>query len=171
MLHHVSVGVADVERAAKFYDAVLDALGYKRVAEYLPYAIGYGAAGPSFWIQLPSNGQAASVGNGVHIGFSADTKGAVDKFHAAALKLGGVDEGAPGPRPDYGPDYYGAFVFDLDGNKIEATLHPKSVKSRTAAKRTKKAAAKRKAKAPAKAKRAKRAKRSAKLARRKAKKR
>lgn len=171
MLHHVSVGVADVERAAKFYDAVLDALGYTRVAEYLPYAIAYGAASPSFWIQLPSNGQAASVGNGVHIGFSAETKGAVDKFHAAALKHGGLDHGAPGPRPDYGPDYYGAFVFDLDGNKIEATLHPKPAKPRGAAKRAKKAVAKRKAKAPAKAKRAKKAKRAAKAVRRKARKR
>jgi len=71
MLHHVSVGVADVERAAKFYDAVLGALGYKRVAEYLPHAVAFGVTSPSFWIGLPNNQEAASTGNGVHIGFSA----------------------------------------------------------------------------------------------------
>ena len=59
MLHHVSVGVTDVERAAKFYDAVLGTLGYKRVMEYLPYAIAYGDSGPSFWIGLPHNQQDA----------------------------------------------------------------------------------------------------------------
>ncbi len=69
MLHHVSVGVADVERAAKFYDAVLGTLGYKRVMEFMPYAIAYGEASPSFWIGLPHDQQAASVGNGAHIGF------------------------------------------------------------------------------------------------------
>src|SRR5260221_2781863 len=124
MLHHVSVGVADVERAAEFYDAVLGALGYKRSAQYLPYAIGYGLGGMSqFWIQLPHNREAAKPGNGTHVGFSARNKNAVDKFHAAALANGGVDDGEPGPRADYGPDYYGAFVFDVDGNKVEATLH------------------------------------------------
>ena len=122
MLHHVSVGVRDVERAAKFYDAVLGALGYKRVMEFLPYAVAYGETQPSFWVQLPHNQQPASVGNGVHIGFMARTKDAVRRFHAAALAKGGTSDGEPGPRPDYGPDYYGAFVFDLDGNKLEATL-------------------------------------------------
>jgi catechol 2,3-dioxygenase-like lactoylglutathione lyase family enzyme len=124
MLHHVSVGVADVERASKFYDPVLAALGYKRVMEFLPYAIGYGDTHPSFWVQLPHDRNAASVGNGVHVGFSARSKEAVLKFHEEALKAGGSNNGEPGPRPDYGPDYYGAFIYDLDGNKIEATLHP-----------------------------------------------
>lgn len=124
MLHHVSIGVADVERAAKFYDPVMAALGYKRVMEFLPYAIGYGDTHPAFWVQLPHDRNAASVGNGVHVGFSARSKDAVLKFHEEALKAGGSNNGEPGPRPDYGPDYYGAFVYDLDGNKIEATLHP-----------------------------------------------
>ena len=123
MLHHVSVGVGNVERAAKFYDPVLAALGYKRVMEFLPHAIGYGNTYPSFWIQLPHDRNAATVGNGVHVGFSAPSKEAVMKFHEAALKAGGSNNGEPGPRPDYGPDYYGAFVYDLDGNKVEATLH------------------------------------------------
>jgi len=124
MLHHVSVGVSDVERAAKFYDPVMAALGYKRVMEFLPYAIGYGDTHPAFWVQVPHDRNAASVGNGVHVGFSARSKEAVLKFHEEALKAGGSNNGEPGPRPDYGPDYYGAFVYDLDGNKIEATLHP-----------------------------------------------
>ncbi|HTK78977.1 MAG TPA: VOC family protein [Rhizomicrobium sp.] len=123
MLHHVSVGVGDVERAGRFYDAVLGALGYKRIMEFLPYAIGYGETSPEFWIQLPHNRNAATVGNGVHVGFTAKTKGAVNAFHEEALKLGGSNGGEPGPRPDYGPEYYGAFIYDLDGNKIEATLY------------------------------------------------
>lgn len=181
MLHHVSIGVADVERAAKFYDAVLGALGYKRVAEYMPYAVAYGVTSPSFWVQLPSNKEAASVGNGSHVSFSARSTHAVDNFHQTALENGGTDEGAPGRRPDYGPDYYGAFVLDLDGNKIEATLNPEpapakrraAAKPRAAARRAKKPAAKRAAKraAPARAKRAAKAKPAAKPGRRKAKRR
>ncbi len=125
MLHHVSVGVSDVERAAKFYDAVLKALGYKRVVEYLPYAVGYGERGgsPQFWIGRPHNQQIPTSGNGTHVGFSASSKGQVNKFHEAALAQGGSNNGEPGPRPDYGPAYYGAFIYDLDGNKIEATVH------------------------------------------------
>ena len=151
MLHHVSVGVRDVERAAKFYDTVLSALGYKRVMEFMPYAVAYGEKHPSFWVQLPHNQQAATVGNGVHIGFIARSKDAVHRFHSSALAQGGTDDGAPGPRPDYGPDYYGAFVIDLDGNKLEATLTatPKpaakakaKVKAKAAKKPAKKAAKK-----------------------------
>src|SRR5580698_4113902 len=113
MLHHVSVGVTDVVRAAAFYDEVLGALGYKRTAQYLPYAIAYGQEGTSsFWIQLPHDQRAPSAGNGSHIGFSARSRQAVDAFHRAALAHGGTDDGEPGPRPDYGPEYYGAFVRD-----------------------------------------------------------
>jgi catechol 2,3-dioxygenase-like lactoylglutathione lyase family enzyme len=143
MLHHVSVGVRDVARAATFYDPVLKALGYKRVMDYSPGAIAYGESKdkPEFWIGLPHDQSPASVGNGTHVGFTAKSKAAVNKFHEAALKAGGSNNGEPGPRPDYGPDYYGAFVYDLDGNKIEATLHarPKA----QAAKRPAKKAAKR----------------------------
>lgn len=167
MLHHVSVGVMDVERAALFYDAVLGALGYKRVVEYLPHALAYGETTPVFWVGLPHDQKSASAGNGAHIGFSARNKDAVHKFHAAALKHGGADNGAPGPRPDYGSDYYGAFVIDIDGNKIEATVHnpPKPAKAKPAAK------AKKKVKAAARKPAKKKAKRTAKPAKRKAKKR
>ena len=122
MLHHVSIGVASVERAAAFYDAVLSKLGFKRVMEVMPYGIAYGLKMPQFWIQLPHDQRSASGGNGTHIAFSANSKAAVNAFHAAALSAGGNDEGAPGPRPEYTPEYYGAFVRDLDGNKIEAVF-------------------------------------------------
>ena len=122
MLHHVSIGVASVERAAAFYDAVLSKLGFKRVMEVMPYGIAYGLKMPEFWIQLPHDQRSASGGNGTHIAFSANSKAAVNAFHAAALAAGGNDEGAPGPRPEYTPEYYGAFVRDLDGNKIEAVF-------------------------------------------------
>ena len=163
MLHHVSIGVADVERAAQFYDAVLKKLGFKRVMEVMPYGIAYGLAygptKPQFWVQLPHDQGRASSGNGTHIAFNANSKAAVNAFHAAAVSAGGSDEGAPGPRPEYTPEYYGAFVRDLDGNKIEAvffdmsTSKPAAAKARKAktakkgaAKTTKKAAAKRKSK-------------------------
>ena len=91
MLHHVSVGVRDVERAARFYDTVLDTLGCKRVMEFLPYAVAYGTTAPELWIQLPADRNPASVGNGVHIAFSASSKEAVAAFHRAALAAGGTD--------------------------------------------------------------------------------
>jgi catechol 2,3-dioxygenase-like lactoylglutathione lyase family enzyme len=125
MLHHVSVGVHDVERAAKFYDPVLKTLGYKRVMEFLPHAVAYGESRdrPEFWIGQPHNQQPPNSGNGVHVAFLAKNRQAVSKFHDAALKAGGSNNGEPGPRPDYGPSYYGAFIYDLDGNKIEAMLN------------------------------------------------
>jgi catechol 2,3-dioxygenase-like lactoylglutathione lyase family enzyme len=143
MLHHVSIGVADVARAAQFYDRVLQTLGYKRVLEVLPYGIGYGDKQPSFWVQLPHDQQAASIGNGAHVAFNATSEEMIRAFHRAALDAGGSDDGAPGPRPDYGPDYFGAFVRDLDGNKIEAVLVrlPAAAKKKAAKKASKKARA------------------------------
>jgi len=172
ILHHVSVGVSDVKRAGKFYDAVLGTLGYERYWEIMPYAIAYGEDGFDFWVQLPHDQKPASVGNGYHVAFNAKTKQAVHDFHAAALANGGADDGKPGPRPDYGADYYGAFVRDLDGNKIEAVLHPAPRVAK--AKPTKAVKAKPKKKVPAnKAKTAakKAAKKPVKKAKRKARKR
>jgi catechol 2,3-dioxygenase-like lactoylglutathione lyase family enzyme len=143
MLHHVSVGVRDVVRAAEFYDPVLATLGYKRVMEFMPYGIGYGEKLPEFWIQLPADKSFYTVGNGVHIGFGAKSKEAIDAFHRAALGAGGTNEGEPGPRPDYGPAYYGAFVRDCDGNKLEACLVPQKVRARKAAAKRKKSKTKR----------------------------
>ena len=150
MLHHVSVGVHNVERAAKFYDPVLKTLGYRRVMEFLPHAIAYGESRerPEFWIQVPHNQQPATSGNGVHVAFLAKTRQVVSKFHDAALKQGGSNGGEPGPRPDYGPSYFGAFIYDLDGNKVEAmlTVTVKAVAKQT----TKKRAASRRKAAPTK---------------------
>ena len=138
MLHHVSVGARDVAKAAAFYDKILKPLGYKRVMEFMPYGVGYSEKHPEFWVQLPANEQPASVGNGVHISFAARNKAAVNAFHAAALAGGGKDEGAPGPRPDYGPDYYGAFCRDIDGNKLEAVVVKMPAAKKTAKKPAKK---------------------------------
>lgn len=160
MLHHVSVGARDVAKAVAFYDKILAPLGFKRVMDFLPYAVGFGAEHPEFWVQVPADGGAPSVGNGVHISFAAPSKSAVNAFHAAALKAGGKDEGAPGPRPDYSPEYYGAFCRDLDGNKLEAVVVATTLPAKSKKASAKKIAAKR---APArKAKPAKTSKRKAK---------
>ncbi len=123
MIHHVSLGVSDLERAAAFYDAVLTPLGYRRTLEVEGLAIAYGEKSPEFWIGGPlDRSRPASAGNGTHVAFAAPSPEAADRFHAAALERGADDDGAPGPRPQYGPGYYGAFVRDPDGNKIEACL-------------------------------------------------
>lgn len=121
MLHHVSVGASDIRRATKFYDAALAPLGMERVMEFGNTAVAYGSKGRAeFWVQLPHDGEPVSAGNGVHICFTAPSTEAVQAFHEAGLGAGGADDGAPGPRPQYSPDYYGAFLRDPDGNKIEA---------------------------------------------------
>lgn len=128
-IDHVSVGVTNMRRSKAFYDAALAPLGMNPI---MPVEIsgqlvgvGYGAGAPSFWIQLPINGQPASMGNGVHVAFAAKTRAEVDAFFLAAMDLGGVEDGRPGLRSEYHPDYYGAFVRDPDGNKIEACCHAK----------------------------------------------
>ena len=156
MLNHVSVGVTDFARAAKFYDAVLATLGYKRVVDYSPHAIGYGTDRPEFWIGAPHDQRPMSAGNGTHLGFSARSKAQVLKFHEVALREGGSNNGEPGPRPDYGPEYYGAFVYDLDGNKLEATLDTTPKSKAQAAKKPAKKAARKSAKKKATKKKAKR---------------
>ncbi|HEX8795404.1 MAG TPA: VOC family protein [Polyangiaceae bacterium] len=124
MLDHISIGVSDLGRGAAFYDAVLETLGYVRVLTH-PRAVGYGKAGDKdeqFAI-LAAGSEARAPGTGCHIAFSACDRAAVDAFHAAALRAGASDEGAPGPRPLYGAGYYAAFVRDLDGYRIEAVCH------------------------------------------------
>ena len=119
MIDHVSVGVSDMVRAAAFYDAVLATLGYRRTFEVEGVALAYGQEFPDFWIGQPLNAERpASAGNGAHVGFRAKSHSDIDAFHATALENGGRDAGAPGLRPDYGSTYYGAFVYDPDGNKL-----------------------------------------------------
>ena len=116
----VMVGTNDLEKSSKFYDAILVHLGMKRVTITERY-IGYGHSsedsGVKFYITKPHNKENATAGNGTMIALSAETKEAVNKFHATALKNGAVDEGAPGIRSD--GNYYG-YVRDHDGNKITA---------------------------------------------------
>ncbi|WP_027133709.1 VOC family protein [Geminicoccus roseus] len=119
MLSYVNLGTHDLERAGKFYDAALAPLGYVRLAT-VPREIGYGPKGGQarLWVLLPFDDRPASWGNGTMIGLVAKDEQSVQAAHAAALANGGHDEGAPGPRPQYGADFYGAYVRDPDGNKL-----------------------------------------------------
>ena len=122
MIDHVSIPVTDLDRAAAFYDPVLAILGLRRRKER-PGAIGYGPEArpaPVFWILARQGDASASPGIGLHISFQAPDRLSVDRFHATALRCGGSDAGAPGLRPQYTMPFYGAFVLDLDGFKIEA---------------------------------------------------
>jgi catechol 2,3-dioxygenase-like lactoylglutathione lyase family enzyme len=119
LVSHVSVGASDIARAGAFYDAVMAPLGARRIMEHA-VGIGYGRAFPEFWVAHPHDGGEASPGNGTHICFNAEGPEAVTAFHAAGLSAGGTDDGAPGPRPEYAPGYYAAFLRDPDGNKVEA---------------------------------------------------
>jgi len=121
ILSHVSLGTNDFDRAAAFYDQVLATLGCRRIMEH-PGAVCYGKQFPEFWVQTPIDGQPAATGNGIHVGFIAADKAAVHAFYDAALAAGGSDDGPPGPRAEYGAPYYGCFVRDPDGHKIEAAF-------------------------------------------------
>ena len=122
MIHHVSLGTNDVARSRKFYDAVLGVLGLTLLKASKDSA-DYGLSTVLFSLETPVDGKPASAGNGVHIAFDAGGRSKVDEFHRVALLHGGSDAGAPGLRPEYDPNYYGAFVLDPDGNKIEAVTH------------------------------------------------
>jgi catechol 2,3-dioxygenase-like lactoylglutathione lyase family enzyme len=127
MYSHITVGTSDMARATAFYDAVLAPLGLTRRKTY-KIAIGYAPEGfdgvnEPFWVLRPYDRKAASAGNGAMVAFEATTRAAVDAFYAAALGAGGSDEGAPGLRPHYHPNYYGAYVRDPDGNKLCAVCH------------------------------------------------
>lgn len=121
VISHVSIGSNDFARAVAFYERVMPTLGCTRILEH-PGAVAWGKGLPEFWVQTPIDGRPATVGNGTHIGFIATDKAMVHAFHQAALAAGAIDEGAPGPRPEYGEPYYGCFVRDPDGHKIEAAF-------------------------------------------------
>ncbi len=120
ILSHVSVGTNDLKRALAFYDRVLATIGATRKLEVPDIAVAYGRRYPEFWVQVPYDRGRAQTANGVHFGFMARTRDEVHAFHAAALAAGARDDGPPGPRPLYTPAYYGCFVRDPDGHKIEA---------------------------------------------------
>ena len=119
MLDHVSIGVRDLARARRFYDAVLEPLGYARLSTS-EGALGYGAENSGLWVLAAQRPVAAGEKSGLHFCFAAPTRAAVDAFHAAALSAGGMDNGEPGLRADYGPNYYAAFAVDPEGYRLEA---------------------------------------------------
>lgn len=123
MIDHVSVGVSDLDRSARFYDAALAPLGLTRLITR-PAGVGFGRAYPEFWINLRAGMARVAGDSGVHICLRAKAIAEVDAFHAAALQAGGMDDGAPGLRPHDRVRYYAAFVLDPDGNRIETVTFP-----------------------------------------------
>jgi catechol 2,3-dioxygenase-like lactoylglutathione lyase family enzyme len=119
MLDHVSIGVGEIARSKRFYDAALGALGYRCLSED-EASLGYGRDAVAFWLGAVATPVPPDPGSNLHFCFVAPTRQSVDAFHAAAIAQGGADNGRPGPREAYGPDYYAAFVVDPDGYRIEA---------------------------------------------------
>ncbi|MFN3319089.1 MAG: VOC family protein [Allorhizobium sp.] len=121
MFTYITVGINDLPRAIRFYDAVLATLGIER-RETDENEAGYATAGDNrcrFWINHPFDRRAATVGNGSMPAFDASSRAAVDAFHAAAIAHGGKDDGAPGIR-HFHPNFYACYVRDPDGNKLSA---------------------------------------------------
>lgn len=125
MLDHIGATVSDLARSRAFYDTALAPLGIALIMEVTPEQggghghLGYGSEGrPYFWV-----GAGGPTTARLHVAFSAPSRGVVEAFHQVAIAAGGVDNGAPGLRPHYHPNYYGAFVLDPDGLNIEAVCH------------------------------------------------
>ena len=121
IISHVSVGTNRYAEAKAFYEKVLGVLGCRIIMEH-PGAVAFGKRFPEFWVQEPHDGGKAETANGVHFGFIGRSKAEVDAFYKAALAAGATDDGTPGGRSDYGESYYGCFLRDLDGHKIEAAF-------------------------------------------------
>ena len=119
MINHVSIGVRDIPKSKRFYDAVFAPLGYACLSED-DASLGYGGDSVALWVNTAGRPVTPHEESGLHFCFNAPTRDGVDAFHAAALRTGGRDNGAPGVRADYGPDYYAAFVIVPDGYRIEA---------------------------------------------------
>jgi catechol 2,3-dioxygenase-like lactoylglutathione lyase family enzyme len=119
MFDHVSIGVRDLARTRRFYDAALAPLGYKCLRES-PTLLGYGGDSVALWISPTETPVPADPQSGLHFCFNAPDEAAVQAFHRAALGAGGSDNGAPGLRREYSPGYYAAFAIDPDGYRIEA---------------------------------------------------
>ncbi len=125
MIDHISVGVSDLERSARFYEVALAPLGLSRLVTR-PATVGFGKSYPEFWINLRPGMLPVSPESGGHVCLRAKSAGEVDAFHASALNAGGSDDGAPGLRPHDRVRYYAAFIRDPDGNRIEAVTFPKN---------------------------------------------
>jgi catechol 2,3-dioxygenase-like lactoylglutathione lyase family enzyme len=145
MLDHIMLKVKDYAESKRFYDAVLGTLGYRMLMDFGEGG-GYGDKKPDFWI-----GAAPDPHARMHIAFKAKSRAQVDAFHAKALELGAQDNGAPGLRPEYHANYYGAFIIDPNGHNIEAVIHtpeqpqPQATKKASAKKASAKKASAKKA--------------------------
>jgi len=118
MIDHVGLKVSDLDASTDFYTKALGPLGYTLLMRHEISGVGFGREGkPDFWIK------AGSKSGPIHLAFGCAKHSVVDGFHEAALLAGGADAGAPGPRVEYHPTYYGAFVLDPDGNSVEAVCH------------------------------------------------
>lgn len=125
MIDHISLGVSDLARARRFYEATLSALGLSPLVTR-PGTVGFGKKYPEFWINLRTGMRPQSEDSGTHVCLRARTSEEVDAFHTAALGAGGRTDGAPGLRPHDRVTYYAAFVRDPDGNRVEAVTFPRS---------------------------------------------
>lgn len=123
MFSHVTLGTNDYAKAERFYDAVMAVLGHPVLFKTGGVAAYGEPAGEKVFIVPPFDQREARPGNGVHVAFKVESRATVDAFHATALANGGSDEGKPGLRPHYHPNYYGAYVRDPDGNKLQAVCH------------------------------------------------
>ena len=119
MIDHLSIGVRDIAKARKFYDAALNPLGCTCI-NASETSLGYGRKTVSFWILASASPVPADLQSGLHICFTAPARKSVDAFYKGALAAGGTGNGTPGLRADYGSNYYAAFVIDPDGYRIEA---------------------------------------------------
>lgn len=123
MFDHLSIGVTDFNQSMAFYDAVLKPLGFSRLVT-VPEIAAYGTSGqPKFWIGYNPEKVKIQPAHGFHLAFQANSRSAVDAFYAAAIQAGAIDNGKPGLRPHYHPNYYAAFVLDPDGYHLEAACH------------------------------------------------
>ena len=123
MIDHVSIAVSDLARSAAFYEAALAPLGYRVLVERAA-TVGFGKRYPEVWLNARPGMARVQPNTGAHVCLRARSVEAVDAFHAAAVQGGGADDGAPGPREGAQVTYYGAFILDPDGNKIEAMTVP-----------------------------------------------
>jgi len=118
---HIGLCISQLERSRRFYLEALGAIGYRLLAEYPVevaghrHVLGFGDERPRFWLSVDRAGSGTA-----HVAFTVDRRAQVDAFHAAGLAAGGRDNGAPGLRSHYHPDYYGAFLLDPDGHNLEA---------------------------------------------------
>ncbi len=124
MIDHISIQVRDLAKSTVFYERVLQPLGLTKLVER-ETTVGFGKKYPEFWLNLRSDLPAASEGTGTHICLRAASKEAVQSFHDVAIEMAGRTDGLPGNRSAAITTYFGAFILDLDGNKIEAVTFPR----------------------------------------------